>query len=98
MTTIRTRNDATCSRCGAQIAAKSLAAVGDDGHVTHDDPKLCDFWLAHGSTPPAQPTVFARRPAPEAEAIRICWECGRPFTRAQAREHGGDWSESYCGC
>ena len=29
---------------------------------------------------------------------KVCWECGRRFTWADAKRYGGDWSESYCGC
>jgi len=29
---------------------------------------------------------------------KVCWECGCAFTKRHASEHGGDWSDSYCGC
>lgn len=32
------------------------------------------------------------------EEWKVCWECGRSFTRSDARRRGGDWFDSYCGC
>lgn len=32
------------------------------------------------------------------EEWKICWECGRQFTRRDAQRRGGDWFDSYCGC
>lgn len=27
-----------------------------------------------------------------------CWECGGSFTYQDAKQAGGDWQDSYCGC
>jgi hypothetical protein len=32
------------------------------------------------------------------QPTKRCWECGCTFTYAQAKQYGGDWNDSYCGC
>jgi hypothetical protein len=54
-------------------------------------------WLVHPDKfAAAQALVDALKGT--SSPTKRCWECGCEFTFAQAKSHGGDWRDSYCGC
>lgn len=63
-------------------------------HLKSFDGQL-DFWVDAEKleAPPAQ----SERSRERAEK-KTCWECGCEFTYRDAKQHDGDWQDSYCGC
>lgn len=50
------------------------------------------FWVDADKTGKA---VYVSK---DTDERRQCWECGCPFTWADANNNDGDWNEGYCGC
>lgn len=49
--------------------------------------------------PNVRPSYGPRFPSRRDDgATKVCWECGRRFTRADAIANDGDWAGGYCGC
>lgn len=84
--TITAKYPGTCVCCGQRITP------GQAIEWTKGNPARHVGCTAEKSAPPT--TQGRRHPAETKE----CWECGCRFTRADARKHGGDWNDSYCGC
>ncbi len=55
-----------------------------------------EFWIDENKLVDAPPPKSAE--VSGAAENRQCWECGGFFTYRDAKEHGGEWSEDYCGC
>ena len=51
-----------------------------------------EFWVDAGKTEKA---VYVSK---DTDERRQCWECGCPFSWADAKNNDGDWNDWYCGC
>jgi DNA-directed RNA polymerase subunit RPC12/RpoP len=92
----------TCPRCGGRIRPGERVEWAKGSPAVHAG---CagtgrTHRVAGGAPAPAAAPGRAPAPAPARASAetRTCWECGRRFTRADARRNGGDWGDSYCGC
>jgi hypothetical protein len=96
--TITAKFPGTCPACGGYITPGERVEWSKGQRARHLNCSVGRS-VAPATQAPADAKQVWTWNQPAKAPTKRCWECGCPFSYADARANpDSDWSESYCGC